>query len=436
VRARITTLALTAIGALTVGALGIAVTLVATDLPKWPAWLRPFQRWGWWIVLALLFVAAILAVWQVIHQARTPPASEEVTGRDVAIVGGQAPTAGRDVHTVTGGTAPTAGRNAHTVTGGSGQTAGRDIINLAAVPGAAAPSPSTSAVERHWPTPDRTASNLPTRNLMFTGRDDLLARLSQELRAGGAAAVVQAKALYGLGGVGKTHLVLEYAHRHADDYDLVWWIRADQPAGIPGQLVALARRIGIPEAIEQAETVAAVLDELRHHGRWLLVFDNAEEPAALRPYWPPGGRGHVLVTSRNPSWTGWATAIPVEVLTRAEAIAFLQQRAGLDEQAADALADALGDLPLALEQAAAYLEQTGTPPSEYLDLLRDRGPELFDLGRPVTSEQTIATTWTVSLEQIRTTTPVAEDLLVLCAFLGPDGGVPLMVEKQAGAGSR
>jgi tetratricopeptide (TPR) repeat protein len=265
--------------------------------------------------------------------------------------------------------------------------------------------------------------HVPPRNPNFTGRKKLLTRLRRDLSGRKAVTVVHAKALHGLGGVGKTQLALEYAHRHAADYDLIWWVTVDQPPTIPSQLVALANRLGIPGPIGQAETVAALLDELRHHGRWLLVFDNVEDPHDLRPYWPSTGGGHVLVTSRNPAWTGLATTFPLEVLSRSDAVAFLQRRAGLDRQAADALAEALGDLPLALEQAAAYLDQTGTPPQEYLGLLRERGPELFALGRPVTSEQTIATTWTVSLDRIRTESPIARDLLCMCAFLG-SGDLP------------
>jgi tetratricopeptide (TPR) repeat protein len=416
VRGRFTTFALATIGALTAGALGIAVTLAASDPAVWPAWLRPFDRWGWWTVLALLLTAALLAAWQVIHQSSIAP---PISGEPTAQVGDSGPVAGRDV-AITGRQGPTAGRDVHAVTGGSGQTAGRDIIYVAGAPSGPTPDPTVLAKEVHWPTPDRTISNLPAPNQLFAGRQDLLARLSQELAAEGAMAVVQAKAVHGLGGVGKTHLVLEFAHRHAGDYDVVWWVTADLPATIPGQLAALARRLGIPEQAEQAETVVALLDELRQHNRWLLTFDNAEEPRDLRPYWPPGGGGHVLITSRNPNWAGLAPTVPIGVLARVEAIAFLKRRAGLDEQAANALAEALGDLPLALEQAAAYLEETSTSPSDYLALLQVRGPDLFALGQPATSEQTIATTWAVSLDRIRTTTPVAEDLLALCAFLGPD----------------
>jgi tetratricopeptide (TPR) repeat protein len=264
-------------------------------------------------------------------------------------------------------------------------------------------------------------ANLPPRNPAFTGRAELLDQLHEALRPGRAAAVmqVQAQALHGLGGVGKTQLALEHAYRHADQYDLIWWVTAEQPGAVPTQLVALARRLGIPEAAEQAETVAVLYDELRGRDRWLLVFDNAEDPADLWPWWPPDS-GRVLVTSRNPTWAGLAATIPLDVLPRSEAISFLRRRLGRDDPAFDQLATALGDLPLALEQAAAYLEQTYTRPGEYLELLATRTRELFALGRPATSEQTVATTWTVSLDRLRAEAPAAGDLLRLCAFLAPD----------------
>lgn len=261
-------------------------------------------------------------------------------------------------------------------------------------------------------------ANLPPRNLAFTGRQHELATLGERLAAGTAAAVVQPQAVHGLGGVGKTHLVLEYAHRHLDHYCVIWWVHAEEPLAIPGQLVDLASRLGIPAAADQAQAVQALWDELRHLDRWLLVLDNVEDPEDVRPYWPPGN-GHTLATSRNPAWSDLAAAVPLDVPPRAEAVAFLHRRSGVDAQAAATLAEALGDLPLALEQAAAYLEETATGAGEYLDLFGEHAHDLLDEGRPAT-EQTIATTWTVSLQRLREQAPSAEDLLVLCAFLAAD----------------
>jgi len=191
--------------------------------------------------------------------------------------------------------------------------------------------------------PGRAILNLPPRNLNFTGRDDLLRQLAEQLTVGTATAVVQAQAVHGLGGVGKTQLAIEYAHRHQADYDLIWWITADQPLAIPGQLVALARRLGLADAPEQAETIRSLWDELRRRDRWLLIFDNAEQLADLRPLWPPGGSGHVLVTSRNPVWRGLAEPLAVDVLAREQAVTFLARRTGSqDSGSLDALAEVLG----------------------------------------------------------------------------------------------
>jgi tetratricopeptide (TPR) repeat protein len=279
-----------------------------------------------------------------------------------------------------------------------------------------------AAAEPRFPGQRPELSNLPPRTPNFTGRDQLLDRLAEQLRAGRAAAVVQARAVYGLGGVGKTQLAIEYAHRHQGDYDLVWWVTADQPLAIPGQLVALARRLGIPEQAEQTETIQALWEELGHRDRWLLVFDNAETVQDLRRYWPPAGSGQVLVTSRNPAWGGLAVPVAVEVLPRDQSVAFLARRLGgsHDPHALGMLAEALGDLPLALEQAAAYLEETATPTGEYIRLFGQRARELLALGQSATSQETIATIWALSLERIRASAPAAQDLLTLCAFLAPD----------------
>jgi tetratricopeptide (TPR) repeat protein len=266
-----------------------------------------------------------------------------------------------------------------------------------------------------------TIFHVPPRNPNFTGRGELLQVLRQHLAALPlASAVVQTQAIHGLGGVGKTQLVVEYAHRYAADYELVWWIPAEQPVTIAGQLAALARRLGLRELPSLDEQVMVLFDDLAQRDRWLLVYDNAEYPVDLEAVRPPAGGGHVLVTSRNAAWGGIGATVSLDVLPRAEAVTFLRQRLGRDDPLLAALAKALGDLPLALEQAAAYLDETHTPPAEYLELLSSRARELFALGRPANSQQTIATTWTVSFDRVRRQPLPAEDLLTLCAFLAPD----------------
>src|SRR4051812_31540732 len=182
---------------------------------------------------------------------------------------------------------------------------------------------------------------VPPGNPRFTGRDGMLAELRRRLRAGEATLVVQA--LYGLGGVGKTQLALEYAHRYAADYDVVWWIDAEQPVLIPDQLAALAARLGLPAGATVAATIERLLAELRGRDRWLLIFDNAERPQDIADY-RAAGAGHALITSRFPAWGALGGRIEVDVLARAETVALLRARLpDLDEELADKLATELGD---------------------------------------------------------------------------------------------
>jgi hypothetical protein len=263
-------------------------------------------------------------------------------------------------------------------------------------------------------------TNLPPRNPDFSGRDRALEELHEQLTAGVATALVQAATVHGLGGVGKTQLALEYAHRHAAEYDVIWWVPAELPAAIPGLLGGLARRLGVPEQTGEAELLAGLWDALRKRDRWLLVYDNAEGHRHLAPYRPPGGGGRVLITSRAPTWDRGTATLPLDVLEREEAVTFLRRRTGsADTYTLAALAEALGDLPLALEQAAAYMDEAHTTADDYLALYQEHHEELLNLGNPLTTEQTVATTWQVALDRLRVI-PGAHDLLAMCSFLAPD----------------
>jgi hypothetical protein len=261
-------------------------------------------------------------------------------------------------------------------------------------------------------------TNLPARNRNFIGRAELLEMLQSRLRVQSGVAVTQAAAIHGLGGVGKTQLVLEYAHWHAAEYKLIWWIPAERTTTAVAALAALARQLGIQEMTDQSEMVEELLAELRRRDRWLLIYDDAEAPEQLSRLLPPGGDGHVLITSRYPAWGRVAEPLPLDVLHRNESVAFLCRRTGSREENAATLAELLGDLPLALEEAAAYIEETQIGLTDYLRLARDRASEMF--GLPVANEPRVATAWSMSLDHVRAQSPAAGALLDLCAFLAPD----------------
>jgi Tfp pilus assembly protein PilF len=242
----------------------------------------------------------------------------------------------------------------------------------------------------------------------------------------GTVAVTPVQAIHGLGGVGKTQLAARYARERRDDYDVVWWLRAEQPATVRADLAALGGRLGLPEASgsDEQPAVDATLGWLEHNGRWLVVFDNAPGPDAIAGLLVDGGRGgHVLITSRtHADWCAvGARPVALDVWPRPEAIAFLRGRSSAENpDVLDAVADALGDLPLALEQAVAYASTHAITLSAYLDRLRDRAPRLFAVGRPPGYEHTVATVWQLAFEQV-SKHPVAQLVLAVCAFLGPEG---------------
>jgi tetratricopeptide (TPR) repeat protein len=265
--------------------------------------------------------------------------------------------------------------------------------------------------------------NLPhLRNPNFTGRDDLLKLLHDSLNPGKPAALTQA--MHGLGGVGKTQTAVEYIYRHAAEYDLAWWIRAEEPAKLASDYAALAEPLKLRErsAQDQGIIVQAVRGSLAGCGRWLIVFDNATGPEEIRGYLPLGGTGHVLVTSRNPAFGGVAHPLKVEKMSADEAVEFLLKRTQQnDGAAAAALAKELGYLPLALAHAGAYMEETGTAIASYLKTFSARQTALLAKAKPPEDyPATVATTWEISFRAVEKESEAAGQLMDLCAFLAPD----------------
>ncbi|MBI4277678.1 MAG: tetratricopeptide repeat protein [Armatimonadetes bacterium] len=277
--------------------------------------------------------------------------------------------------------------------------------------------------------------NVPhRRNPHFTGREKLVAQLHAALTSRRSTALVQA--IHGPDGVGKTQLAVEHAYRHAGAYDVVWWVRAEEPVVLAADYAGLARELTLPEseAAEQAVIVAAVRRWLEQHTGWLIVFDDVRDPEDLRGYLPDARTGHVIVTSRDPNWRGLAEPVHVPVMIRSEAVEFLLKRTGqTDEAAAAALAGALGDLPLALEQAGAYIAATEGTLAGYLLLFRARREDLLRRGaRPPDDPAIVTTTWEIAFRRVEQETPWAAMLLNVCAFLAPDG-IPREIFGDAAA---
>jgi len=286
-------------------------------------------------------------------------------------------------------------------------------------PGEAAPGPPGPAPRFPGGMPRLVGA--PLRNYAFTGRAEVLEELRRRLASGPVAVV----AVQGLGGVGKSQVALEYAHRMCDAgrYELAGWVRADSPVTVAEDLAAMAPLLGIDADRPIGELAAAVVAALGARRDWLVVFDNAQAPGDLAGMLPGGG-GHVLITSRNRQWGRVAAQLDLAEFTRAESVAFVGMRSGREEpKAAAELAAELGDLPLALAQAAAYIDTRAVTVVGYLDLYRDPvlARRLRDEG--LESEEypaSVARTWLLSLEQLSRERPAAVELLRLCAFLDPD----------------
>jgi hypothetical protein len=262
---------------------------------------------------------------------------------------------------------------------------------------------------------------LAPRPVFVAGREELLAELDARL-AGAEAARPRIVALYGLGGAGKTCVALEYAHRHLDEVTVAWQLPAEDPAVLAAGFGELAAQLG---AAEGGDPVAAVHGALADSQEpWMLVFDNAPDRSSVARFVPPAGPGQMLITSQNQIWPP-GQALEVPVLNPQVAADFLVGRTGdLDRQAALDLTEELGGLPLALEQAAAYVQASGHTLGEYLASFRQRRPDLLSRGEPTGYPQTVATTWRLAFEDLEQAAPGAVGLLRLSAFCAPEA-IPL-----------
>lgn len=282
------------------------------------------------------------------------------------------------------------------------------------------------------------------RNPFFTGREAILEALHIQLETDRAATLTQSSALHGLGGVGKTQIALEYAYRHALEYRAIFWIGAETEEQIVTSLFRMAEVLQVPAygSKNQQHVLASVQRWLETHQHWLLIWDNVEQLELLDRFLPPVRPGSILITTRSPALGIYARSLNLLPMEQEEGMLFLLRRikvlapsAPIEQMdqiatqmpaqytAASALVSALGGLPLALDQAGAYLEEAQCSVSTYLDLFHTQSATLLSLrgARERTHPDSVATTLALAITRAATRHPVVLDVLRVCAMLSPDG---------------
>jgi tetratricopeptide (TPR) repeat protein len=280
--------------------------------------------------------------------------------------------------------------------------------------------------------------NVPyPRNPFFLGRDAELLQVRHNLHSSQATALSQPQAISGLGGIGKTQLALEYAYLYHQDYTAVLWARAESIEALASSYLALATLLSLPEreAKEQEVTVQAVKTWLQVHRGWLLILDNADELTLLPDFLPSVLGGHLLLTTRAAATGRLAHRLEIEALLPEQGAVFLLRRAGFIEpfaalshasqeerEQAFQISQELGGLPLALDQAGAYLEETGVDLSSYQQIYQQHRTTLLRERRGLVADHPlpVATTWSISFQRVEERNPAAADLLRMLAFLSPD----------------
>lgn len=297
---------------------------------------------------------------------------------------------------------------------------------------------SLTGLAPHWHVPFQ-------RNPFFTGREEILEILHMHLSTNPLVALTQSYALHGLGGVGKTQIALEYAYRYELSYSAVFWIGAETDEQIVVSLLHMATVLQLPEREDkdQQRVVAAVQRWLTSHTQWLLIWDNVEDLALLDRFLPSSRSGTILITTRCQTLGTLAQGLDLSPMEQEEGVVFLLRRAkvlspglqAIDEQvrqfatrapaqyaAAEELVQVMGGLPLALDQAGAYIEESRCGLPGYLELFRTQDAALLKLRGEGsrTHPASVSTTLLLSITATAGRHPAVWDLLRVCALLSPD----------------
>lgn len=291
--------------------------------------------------------------------------------------------------------------------------------------------------------------NVPyLRNPSFTGREEILHFLYEEfhqkslqtstqLPSGQAIALSQSQALSGLGGIGKTQIAVEYAYRYSQKYQAILWVRAGSTEELNTSYSQIATKLNLPEKDEKKQEIIieAVKTWLQHHNQWLLILDNADELTLITDFLPPVIGGHLLLTTRAGITGRLAKRLEVKTFTEEQGSLFLLRRSSLlppdvpfsqatthDQRMAQQIVHELGGLPLALDQAGAYINETECGLDDYFTLYHTHQDYLLKRRGTLSNDypQSVATTWSLSFERVEQTNPAAVNLLRFCAFLAPD----------------
>ena len=277
--------------------------------------------------------------------------------------------------------------------------------------------------------------NAPPRNPFFTGRAEHLEAIRKALTQSASAALTQPQAISGLGGIGKTQTAIEYAHVYRAEYPAVLWSGADSREALLSGFAALAKLLNLPQKDEQdfSIVVAAVRRWLESNSGWLLVLDNVEDFTLVREFVPVAAEGHVLITTRLRATGEFAEPIELEKMELQEAALFLLRRAKVipkdksleaagetDGALARQISAEMDGLPLALDQAGAFIEETPSTLSEYLALYSAEGAALRARRGKAPSHPSVTITFSLAVARVTEANPAAAALVCGCAFLAPD----------------